>query len=60
MADLSLLWKEILGKVELEQYKRLSWEVTTGEGVMLKPLVNVVTQLKIVSTITVNSRSPLA
>lgn len=60
MADLSLSWKEILGKVELEQYKRLSWEVTTGEGVMLKPLVNVVTQLKIVSTITVNSRSPLA
>lgn len=37
----------------------ISEKVTTGEVITLKLLVNIVTQLKIVSTITENSRSHL-
>lgn len=56
-----------MNKVELEQQKiqlvlqpSVSEKMTTDEGVALKPVVNIVTHLKIFSAITVNSRCPLA
>lgn len=46
--------------IQLVLKSSVSKEVTTGEGVTLTSLGYVTTQLKIVSTITANSRIPLA